>query len=278
MDEPAWPMPNAPPGVSGRALPNPMRYELDIEHGVVRDLVTGLVWERRAPLMPLSWVDARERCASLELGGRRGFALPSLIELVSIQMPRGGGPGPMIDDEVFAGPVFGTYWSATPGLAEPNGPKRAWALDFRSASSESVGQGEALFTRCVARADAVLGQRRTEPRFLVFAEVVVDTRTGLVWQRHSSREPMGRGVASAYCRELGIEGGGFRLPSLNELQTIVDYRRMEPAIDLQMFPSAPGDRFWTMTVMGGDNIAYVDFATGRTGVSDVGKGYARCVR
>ena len=78
-------------------------------------------------------------------------------------------------------------------------------------------------------------------RYVLTATEVFDAKTGLTWQRQF--DPSGRAWAGAksFCT------GGFRLPSVKELFTIVDGTRELPAIDLNVFPGTPGEIFWSST-------------------------------
>jgi hypothetical protein len=49
--------------------------------------------------------------------------------------------------------------------------------------------------------------------------------------------------ALAHCAALSLAGGGFRLPSIAELLTLVDPTRSQPAIDPIAFPGTAGDFF-----------------------------------
>ncbi|HEY1136601.1 MAG TPA: DUF1566 domain-containing protein [Xanthomonadaceae bacterium] len=42
-------------------------------------------------------------------------------------------------------------------------------------------------------------------------------------------------------------GEGWRLPSIQELLSIVDYTRSEPAIDIERFPDTKSGAYWTST-------------------------------
>jgi hypothetical protein len=80
-------------------------------------------------------------------------------------------------------------------------------------------------------------------------------------------------------------GAPFRLPSVKELQTIIDYAvdlgsRDGSAIDRTAFPGTPADYFWASSPCA-DNPAsgwIVDFGEGTAGCGDGGMHYARCVR
>ena len=75
-----WPMPN--PASAG--LPNPSSYDTSIA-GVVRDNVTGLMWQQTDVLTGdiTTLSGAAAYCSALRLGGFTDWRLPSRIEIVS---------------------------------------------------------------------------------------------------------------------------------------------------------------------------------------------------
>lgn len=71
----------------------------------------------------------------------------------------------------------------------------------------------------------------TEGRFEVNGPLVVDSCTGLTWQKTTSSQ---RTWVEALIFARNLELGGFddwRLPNINELLSLVDYGRHTPAID-----------------------------------------------
>ncbi len=133
-----------------------------------------------------------------------------------------------------------------------------------------------------ATADAPVG-RYTIQAGGTAAGTVLDTKTGLTWQQ---AVPTGSSLwsdAGTYCASstLGLPGSGWRLPSMKELQTIVDDSRSNPAIDPTAFPNTPVDGFWTSTTMAGPSGSawIVLFNFGGSFTVAVGTPYyARCVR
>jgi hypothetical protein len=128
-----------------------------------------------------------------------------------------------------------------------------------------------------ASASAPLG------RYTVTAEMVTDTATGLIWQRHVGAGLVSWSGAQNYCSSLSLGGwfSGWRLPNIRELQSIVDIRTFNPAVDATAFPSTPSDYFWAST----RNVEYityswaVDFRTGDTLIGTASNtARARCVR
>lgn len=77
-------------------------------------------------------------------------------------------------------------------------------------------------------------------------EVVVDTVTGLMWQRAVDPRSFAWRSAVDYCDKLTLAGhDDWRLPSRIELVSIIDVTRAEPAINPLAFPHTPSDWFWS---------------------------------
>jgi hypothetical protein len=88
----------------------------------------------------------------------------------------------------------------------------------------------------------------TGPRFQVDGDVVLDRTTGLEWSRENV--PGGRmnwAAAKEACATLTVGGhSDWRLPTIRELLTLVDYERHEPAIDTDAF-KCESSYYWTST-------------------------------
>lgn len=101
-----------------------------------------------------------------------------------------------------------------------------------------------------------------DPRFVPSAtgEEVTDTQTGLIWRRC----PEGQVWISSTCSGSSVyytwddalahakntatsTGVAWRLPNVKELQTLVDRKLANPAIDSSVFPNVPSVFFWTST-------------------------------
>ncbi|HKU37400.1 MAG TPA: DUF1566 domain-containing protein [Polyangiales bacterium] len=96
-----------------------------------------------------------------------------------------------------------------------------------------------LLLAFAARADAPAS------RYKVDTDSVTDTRTGLVWERQTSAPSGTLSAASTYCARLTLAGGGWRLPGVKELLTLVDPTRYDPAIDPMAFPGTVAGHYWT---------------------------------
>jgi Protein of unknown function (DUF1566) len=87
---------------------------------------------------------------------------------------------------------------------------------------------------------------------------VTDNATQLIWQRCAEGLVMSngrcRGTASTFrhkealacvATKAAATGVAWRLPSVKELESLVDIRRSNPAIDPTAFPATPADYFWS---------------------------------
>ena len=87
---------------------------------------------------------------------------------------------------------------------------------------------------------------------------VRDNANGTEWQQSVSASLYTYSEAIAYCASLPLDGGGWRLPAVDELRALTD-TRFTPTIDPAYFPGTPSAAFWTATPDGG-NAWLVDFS------------------
>ena len=132
-------------------------------------------------------------------------------------------------------------------------------------------------------------------RYTVQSATVVDNQTALTWQQNVSITGGADGTgrvswagALTYCSNLNLNGTGWRLPTIKELATIIDFTTVYPSIDTVAFPNTPYDPidqqtypFWSSTQVVGLNGSYVsDFGYGYiatpSGVANLS--FVRCVR
>ncbi|MBC8132648.1 MAG: DUF1566 domain-containing protein, partial [Deltaproteobacteria bacterium] len=93
----------------------------------------------------------------------------------------------------------------------------------------------------IASVVASRGYSQVDPgRYDVQADVVSDLATRLTWQRALPEGALTLALAIDYCSGLALAGrDDWRLPSLQEFQTIVDESRANPAINVDVFPGTP---------------------------------------
>src|SRR3990167_9479923 len=87
---------------------------------------------------------------------------------------------------------------------------------------------------------------------------VRDLNTGLEWGP-TSDQTMTHADAIAYCKKQGA-----RLPTREELQSILDLKEYDPAVDKKAFPDTKSSWYWTSDICAW-NKSYawcVDFSSG----------------
>jgi hypothetical protein len=79
---------------------------------------------------------------------------------------------------------------------------------------------------------------------------VTDTSTGLMWRQTHSSSAMTWEQALAYCEDMNFAGyTDWRLPTIKELRSLVDYSRYNPAIDTTYFPNTAAWWYWSSTTL-----------------------------
>lgn len=119
-------------------------------------------------------------------------------------------------------------------------------------------------------------------RFTSGNGIVLDTKTGLTWEQPFDGTSRHWVEAATYCEGLDLDGhDDWRLPSVKELQTIVDETMYNPAVDPNAFLNMPTDVFWTSSVWATNpsNAWVVYFSYGYSSIRDATySGRVRCVR
>ncbi len=114
---------------------------------------------------------------------------------------------------------------------------------------------------------------------------VTSSCCGLVWQQVVSRDgPYNLEQGAAYCAELALAGGGWRLPTIAELSSLVVLGQTpgSPAIDRTAFPNTPvTGPYWSCSrFRGGERNAWNLFFYDGTASGNLVTGvrHIRCVR
>ncbi len=120
----------------------------------------------------------------------------------------------------------------------------------------------------------------------LFAEatMVKDTRTGLMWEDtpHVKEVKITHPKAKLYCKELKLGGyTDWRLPTIKELLSIVDYSRVSPATFKAFDYIEKVSFYWSSTPIADSDDEYwgVNFKRGASSrASEYYDRYVRCVR
>jgi hypothetical protein len=120
-------------------------------------------------------------------------------------------------------------------------------------------------------------------RYATSNGTVYDNKTRLTWQQVLSSTTMTASNAATYCAGLNAAlPGSWRVPTLKELQALVDYSTStSPMIDSTFFPGTPSARFWSSSAEVNSSTYgwYVSFVDGTTSTAtNTTAYYVRCVR
>jgi hypothetical protein len=99
-----------------KALPSDSRFTVlsSFNNEAVRDNNTGLVWEKSPQTAAVTWNGARFTCINKNIGGQKGWRLPSIPDLASLIDPSVASPGPTLPSgHPFNNVQSAGYWSAT---------------------------------------------------------------------------------------------------------------------------------------------------------------------
>jgi len=276
-------------------------YE-DNGDGTVTDLNTGLIWEKSPEFKQYKYRDAGKYCEDLTVGGRTNWRLPSVKELFSLTDFRGkrvSGEAtelsiPYIDTQYFTFrynpelPMATNFWTSTMHVKGPliddtaegvfgvnfaHGTIKAYVTGYRfddptQAIIDPIYYQPSNYIRCVCDD---LNKEYGENAFVDNGDqTVTDKATGLMWQQADDRQTRDWFEALQYAEKLNLAGHtDWRLPNVKELQSIVDYEKLNiPAIEETFFRvSNPDSWFWTSTTNGDKayNAMYICF----------GKAYAK---
>ena len=237
-------------GQDGAYSINPLSYT-DNGDGTVTDNNTGLMWQKETDHQLYNWFQAaglfhaddnpssKNVCGSLSLGGHTDWRLPSKKDLLSIVDYSIPSPGPTIRQSNFSATDASGYWTSTTDALNQDD---AWIVDFSSGFQTAGYKYNSLLTMNVR---CVRGNQEVSHLVDNSNGTVVDTKTGLIWQKD---EPgyMDWGSALSYCKDLSLGGqSDWRLPNPKELESLQDDTRSGPSIDTAFFPNAYDYAYWS---------------------------------
>ncbi len=242
---------------------------------VVVDSQTTLMWQQTAAVATAIWTAAKSQCDGLVYAGYKDWRLPSAHEAATLVDFSAPSPGPAIDLSAFPGLKGAAFWSSTSQVQEP---LNAWTLSFITARVLVGKAADPLNVRCVRGTAA----QPVGERYQVSAGgVVTDAWTQLQWQQAVATPSLKWSAASTYCSNLDLEGGGWRLPWVRELHSLVDYQATPSCIDLNVFANTAAAPFWSASLRTANSLLAwnVDFRYGSVVDQSVDKPLeVRCVR
>lgn len=181
-------------------------------------------------------------------GGYSDWRLPTIKELAYVVDYSVQSPGPTIYTAYFPNTVSSYYWTST---TEVNDTASAWVVSFDRLEYNTSAKSYSRYVR------AVRGEQSKNSYVDNGNGTVTDASTGLVWQQNTARNASGNYIdymtweeTLAYCEALDLGGyTDWRLPTIKELRSLVDYGGFGPAIDETFFPNTVSGNYWSSTTV-----------------------------
>ncbi len=135
-------------------LPASERFVLVMNGLAVLDKETGLVWKQSPSTQDYFWVHAQNYCYKLEVGGRKGWHLPTIEQLASLVDSTQKAPT-LPRRHSFSNVQSDLYWSATPSNSDWSAnastinPTGVWTVHFGSGDVYEGNKVGSYYAWCV---------------------------------------------------------------------------------------------------------------------------------
>ncbi len=253
-------------------------FSRDGTNEVVTDSATGLIWQDDAGVADskYSFDNSNEYCSNLELAGFDDWRVPSVSELLTIADMSKYKPA---IDSTFENVGEWGYWSSTLDISSGS---KAWQIFFSFGKGYLNSKSTGNYVRCVKGDN--LDDKKSFSRDDTL-EVVGDSFNALMWQDTQFNAETKQDWQSAvdYCDDLEFAGySDWKLPTIEQLRTIVDYSRFGSAISSKFENVGDGDiEYYSSTtyIPNGSNVWAMFFNEGvDSGYARTSSYYTRCVR
>jgi hypothetical protein len=235
---------------------------------MVKDNVTGLIWEIKTVDGSIhdknnkyTWCDSNSAtnggdsgtCNGTDtdtfintlnnsiFGGFVDWRIPTVKELSTIV--NYDSYNPAVNITFFPNTSGPNYWSST---TPKNNAGEAMTVHFGKGDvSTGENKSKTYYVRAVRGAQPELVANLVDNG----DGTVTDADTGLMWQQNKLfLESDSWYSAITYCQTISLAGyNDWRLPDINELQSLVDYSKITPSIDTTFFPSTAWSEYWSST-------------------------------
>jgi hypothetical protein len=195
-------------------------------------------------------------------GGYNDWRMPTVKELAYIVNYNIPYPGPTIDTGYF--PSTSLYWAST---TDAYNTSNAWGVNFTNGLDTMPNKSNSYYVRAVRGGQSgalgysviwpfdTMGSGSSDDVLTAiggYADngdgTVTDTSTELMWQQQAGSSIQRWEGALAYCEGLNLGGHtDWRLPTIKELRSLVDYSRYNPAINTTYFPNIFSSFYWAST-------------------------------
>ncbi|ETR72346.1 MAG: hypothetical protein OMM_07560, partial [Candidatus Magnetoglobus multicellularis str. Araruama] len=269
------------------------------EWAMVRDNVTGLVWEVKTDDQSIhdknniyTWfdnnpetnggdagtngngTDTNDFINSLNnsrFGGFSDWRLPTMPELGRIV--NYAQFNPLINKYYFPETMPAYYWTSTSSVGFSSA---AWVINFGGGNDNCQSKGSSYCVRAVRGKQCL----SFDNMVINYDGTVTDSCTGLMWQQDPAANTMNWQNAIKYCETLSLSDyTDWRLPTIKELKSIIDYSKYHPALNSDFF-NGKIYSYWSSTSYHGIESWGVNFHySGNTSSSYwISTNYVRAVR
>jgi hypothetical protein len=238
--------------------------------GTATDPTTGLTWMRCAmgqvwdgstcggSANSYTFDQANALTGTLSFASMSDWRLPSIRDLLTIVDREVVAPA--IDSKAFPATPKDEFWS---GSLYAYGSDSAWSVYFYDGTTNGASRIRASRVRMVRGGQplGLLGNARLTTDYVDHGDgTATHTPSGLMWQRCAIGQIWTGSTCSGSASTMkwtdamsltstSISGRtDWRLPTADELLSLVDYNRVEPAINSSIFPNTPSSTFWTSSL------------------------------
>lgn len=263
---------------TGTCVPQSFTVQTISSQQVVVDNNTGLVWQQTIKDVTYAQSAAESYCNNLTYAGYSDWRLPTPQELLTIVDNSKHHPAINTtyfpDTTIYDPDIRRYFWSSSTYV---NYTSNAWRVNFYYGDVDSNDKTNGRhYVRCVR---GTLPTSSFNSSTVNGDVIVTDTKTELIWQKtYVSGKTWQQ--ALSYCENLTYAGySDWRLPNKNELTSLVNYGKYNPASD---FPDMPSQYFWSssFTTVNNKGAWYVNFkyGNGDSNSNKTNNYYVRCVR
>ncbi len=212
---------------------------------IVIDIKRDLMWQDdiEVAFNRDRWHKADFYCKDLEYSGYSDWRLPSLKELLTITDTNIYNPS---INPIFKHLESNKYWSSSTDVSEDD-EKYYYYINFKDGSDNLEHKSKKQYIRCV-RGGKITNLNSFE-RKDGYYPIVTDNFTSLEWQDNFDiKIKMSWYEAKEYCENsVHYLKCDWRLPTLNELRTLVDYSKFNPAIFSEFQKISKDGYYWSIT-------------------------------
>jgi len=185
----------------------------------VDDNITYLTWEDDDNISDKNYSEAYDYCENLTLDGKDNWTLPTIKQLLTL-VDYNQSIDYRVTDGVFQTYSKEEYWSSTSERDNPDA-LYAWSVsfDYRDNIVDSTSKkDEKLYVRCVLDTNTTISQD------LIFnSSTVLDPTTRIMWKRNATADTSWEDALSGCYSDQTQDYDDWRVPNINELQTIIKY-------------------------------------------------------